>query len=318
MSATGRIAWIDSAKGWVTLLALISSVPHVPDPLLRWLYAFLVPLAVFLSGFVWKNTTSESGIVVIRQLAHRWLWPYFILMLLSWVWGFMQGHQNGWRPMIGLVLGLDGFGHWMETNPALWFFPFLFSVHLLAHQLFKIHELWVLGFSFLGLLWLRFSPIPLPWGLDMAMAALPFFLLGVKLRVWNIWMEPRRWSPWVAFVFLIVLTIAASKNGIPLADWSAGKLRPEWAVIPIALFGVVAWLPMARLMDLSWIGRHSLWIYGLHYPLYQLFSDMFGWLIGRAPHSPDFLYLVVFYPVVATLLVVRIRKWLLRRDQLST
>jgi len=302
----------------VTLLALMSSVPHAPESLIKWFYAFLVPLAVFLSGFVWKDTSTYADRVVIRQLIRRWFLPYLFLTLVSWILGLLLGNISWWRSAIGLLYGVDGFGHWMEGNSALWFFPFLISVHFIAHWLWKYHWLWIVGLSFLGLIWLRFSPFPMPWGLDVALVAMPFFALGAKLRHLNLWKEPRRWSPWISFAFLIVFTLGALKGWIPLADWNAGRLRPEWVVMSLSIMGLAAWLPMARLMDLSWIGRHSLWIYGLHIPLYHVFSWVVSLLLGRSLHSPDFLYLMIFYPLGASLLVMRARIWLMSRNQFST
>lgn len=302
----------------MTLLALMSSVPHAPDSLIKWLSIFWVPLTVFISGFVWNNTVSSSGKMGIRILSRRWLLPYVVLSVISWIIDLVQGNSAWWRPAIGLLYGVDGFGHWMGGNGALWLFPFLFSVHFLAQKLLSYHWIWGVIASSLGFTWLHFSPFPMPWGMDVALAIYPFFLLGLKMRSWNVWVKPRRWSPWIAFGLLIGLSMGALNGWIPLADWNAGRLRPEWVVMSLSLLGVISWLPIARLLNLAKMGRHSLWIYGLHIPLFQIFSWLIGLLVGRALHSPDFLYLVVLYPVLATLLVMRIRHWLWTRNELST
>ena len=198
-----RITWLDFAKGVAIILVVLGHVIKHGTDLYKIIFVFHMPFFFVTAGFL-LNLDKWSGDKNFRPFAakifKRLLVPYYVAELL-------------WYP-IWLVVCREG-GHldhlwdWCEIEPLkalsaifigngndiglilgqLWFLPALFCTEIIFITLYnrlnnigaEIFTLTVATASSLG-----FSLIPLPLGVDIALAAQIFLLAGVLIRRYNV------------------------------------------------------------------------------------------------------------------------------------
>lgn len=157
-----------------------------------YIYSFHMPLFFFLSGLMLNLTRLRWGLLAtLQHYSFRLLVPYFLFSLITWVpWVLFTRHLGAdvalnipaWKPLIGTFYGV-GIDGWLQHNAMLWFFPCLFLVHILFHQLwcyFRGRWLFslVLACAALGYLLSSKLPFRAPWGAEATLLAMPFYALG--------------------------------------------------------------------------------------------------------------------------------------------
>lgn len=312
--AENRNLWGDAAKGVGILLVLYGHMPYVPDRFADWIYAFHMPLFMVLSGYFWKARVDRSIPEMIRVEFRSLVKPYVLFWLLSWVFWLAKSHALGreiewWRPVFGLLYGIDGASHWLENNAVLWFFPFLFvlrvSFALLWRLPGKVRLFSGLAGFLAGGLWIGLGDYPLPWSLDYALYAWPWFGWGIlaKQRSW----VPRQSMGYRALGVLLLagLGVFASLDLFPRMVWNGGRLLPLWLFILGTMAGVVGvlWLRWPGFLEksLAYLGRRTLWVFALHLPCYSLIAAAWSLLTRSPPSAEDPRYFVFqfFMPLLA-------------------
>lgn len=195
MAANARSAELDMVRGIAILfvVAIHIGLPPGWDHLLR---AVALPAFFIVSGYLFREPTEKSSIKELAAGRFRSLLvPYMtacVLSYLLWLVTMFIGdvRQEGfpwYKPLVGIFYGNDP-GGWMGLNGPLWFLICLFSAQMLfglALKGLRNTSLWAQSIVFLavGLAgWGIGQLVFLPWGLDLAMAALPFLFAGRLLR----------------------------------------------------------------------------------------------------------------------------------------
>ena len=123
---TQRLQYIDALKGVAILLVVLGHSLQNFDPDLEWLpsraiYAFHMPLFMFVSGFVsWKVYKWAS----VKKRAVQLLIPFFFSIVLAWFvnyWGFWSA--DGFLSYTSKVI--------IQPDLGLWFLWVLFFISIL-------------------------------------------------------------------------------------------------------------------------------------------------------------------------------------------
>lgn len=292
-----RYDYIDYAKGFGILLVVWAHILIV-----GWshqiIYAFHMPLFFFISGMLFRKDkyTSLRQFIIVR--AKRLLIPYFIYSVVTWaVWAVFRYLRHDevasfWKPLLQTFFA-QGSGEFMVHNSALWFVPCLFAVEILYYLFSLVNRQWLtLVFCFLtaaaGVVLARIFGADylflLPWNLDAAFYALPFY--GVANTVMRYTSHSKlldyckKNRKTVIIVALISVAIMVNM-ALTCGECSMGSSSyncNEWVFFERALCGCVALLLISlwissfdripKIMQwIRWCGVNSLDIMCLHIPI---------------------------------------------------
>ncbi len=245
-----RLDYIDILKGCGILLMVLGHMWFEQFDYETYIYAFHMPLFVLLSGYLYK-TPGNLGAGLRRKMKSL-LFPYFVFGMIYFFGYMIFAYQPGaeWAPYLKSIflISVDG----LPYESALWFLMALFwtwLIYVLLERACK--DPWVLGILLIllgavGSLWGSYVPFLLPWGIQNALAMLPFFGLGHLFRslqgkspilgAWERLSVAKR-----VFVLIIGLVV----NGIFIYKNGKVDLRSQtWQMIPATYFNAVCavWL----------------------------------------------------------------------------
>lgn len=292
-----RYDYIDYAKGFGILLVVWAHILIV-----GWshqiIYAFHMPLFFFISGMLFRKDkyTSLRQFVTVR--AKRLLMPYFIYSVVTWaVWAVFRFLRHDevasfWNPLLQTFIA-QGSGEFMVHNSALWFIPCLFAVEIIYYLFSRVNSQWLtLVFCFLAAaLGVALSRIfgadylfLLPWNLDAAFYALPFYGVANTVmqytshsKLLDYCKNNRKTVFLAALISATIMVYMALTNG-ECSMGSSSYNCNEWIFFERALCGCVALLLISLWISsfektpkimrwIKWCGTNSLDIMCLHIPI---------------------------------------------------
>lgn len=291
---TSRDPGLDALRGFLILCVVVGHMPL--GNFLGWqpewwswlnetLYLFHVPLflalgCLFAPGLQWRPLTRSLLAILI---------PYVL-------WFAWQQHQVlSQQPTIWLQWLARG--NFAALQSILWFLPALISARMFSSLLqlcvtrpgglIAVAGLWLVSFAYLD--WLVAQHASIPFGLDVVLMCLPYFVLIfiVERQRSNLeWIPPYAWlclaiglgcwmyineplkthTPWHKRIDLAQLSLPHTLGAYLI--WSA--LGVSWWMT----FRRISWYPLLLL------GRHSLPIYLIHY-------EVFKWFLIRPQQLPS-------------------------------
>lgn len=302
--ANSRIRWLDLAKG-LGILSVMWGHIMLGGWTHDMIYAFHMPAFFFLSGMVFRRERYKNFGAYALHRGRKLLLPYLFWSVVTWGWWVLDLRLRAqkppkagiWAPLLQTLLA-QGSAKYLIHNVALWFVPCLVLVCLIYWWISRLPDwavlLCCLGFWVLGRLMMLPNPITdftkLPWNMDVAFCALPYYALGNLLtrrlppdRLARTLQEDRLswWTVWVACFFLLLL--GTFYNGTAsLAQSEFGESYLTFQIV--ALFGTASLLIFSALADgwsknglpkaadrclnaLAWFGSRSLDIMMIHIPI---------------------------------------------------
>lgn len=181
-----RIQWIDCAKGIGSLCVIIGHMEF--GALSKWTLLFTMPLFFFINGCLFSSAASFGKFVCkkFRSL----LTPYLSLGMI--VMGFnilIQVYSGGITlKSIRVMQVFADFFIQRRAYGVIWFLPCLFLINILCY--FLVHafgtgrKLVLISFAFyiLGMINYQTAKAILPWNFDIALVAVPYFVVGILYR----------------------------------------------------------------------------------------------------------------------------------------
>ncbi|GAA6140481.1 acyltransferase family protein [Hydrogenophaga sp. 5NK40-0174] len=280
--STGRITWIDSAKGLGIALIVLGHITSVSDPsaLYVYIYAFHVPLFFFISGLTLKPGRHGFGHMLAAK-AKTLLLPYFVYAMLGYAFylaGYLaalklnlqleQFRYGLWPPLLGVFYGSLGDGH--LVNAPVWFIVSLFCAFVMGWAINTWIRLTVVRWAFVAVIaaigyWVS-REIKLPWSLGPAMVGLVFLQGGFEYAQ-NMRRQASKVSLWIGFGLLVAGSFFAMSNGfVTLAEVVLGNPARYLAHGFIGLFMVIYFCRALgeRGQWLAWLGQYSMAIMVIH------------------------------------------------------
>ena len=185
-----RIDYIDYAKalGMLTIIWGHTKLTGISN---EFVYAFHIPLFFFLSGMVFNRDRYDGFRSFFIRKVKTLLYPYLIFSVVTWAFWASYSYithapvKSYWMPLLQTFVA-QGSGGFLEHNVPLWFVTCLFVVEMLYWLISKLKDWQNIVVSILcavvGYLLVyrcKFWDFRLlPWSIESALMAMPFFALG--------------------------------------------------------------------------------------------------------------------------------------------
>lgn len=269
-----RLDWIDMAKGFGILMVMLGHINWgIPNKLV---YSCHLPLFFFLSGYVFSR--KDSFKTFGKQKVKTILLPHFLLAipLLYFIPMYETSYSFKQLPEIILRFILQ------IRMSTLWYLGCLFVVSFFFYWILskakKTLTRWItIGIlAVIGLLYARFHGPWLPWNIDTALTALPFFGLGYEFKLhqegFSAWYDVKKKGFKIGMAILLFfinmltngLTWLIARNGLEMY-WSHYGFEPftyisavSGIAFVIVISKAVTWRPI------RYIGRNSLIYFAWH------------------------------------------------------
>lgn len=293
-SDSKRIAWVDCAKGITILLVIMGHVIgwNWWGAVLRGvIFSFHMPLFFVLSSYTFRSSTDEGDFLRrSRKSAVHLLRPVLIVTALIALINLRVEHDllinpHFWRDTLYqlVIAGATGVKFGSLRIPAigsLWFFYVLFF----GRSIYDYLQLnlspskcaimvWVI--SLIGVL-LGIAGASVPFSLDIALAVMPFFWLGNRMKDFRL--DRFDQKPWLKLLCFAALWLANLWMQYPdhLVDTYLELALKRYPFFPLCFLCAAAGILflcefsylLTRIPCLSvpftWIGRNSLYLLCIH------------------------------------------------------
>lgn len=323
-----RLDYIDISKGIGILLVIIGHISYTPESIDIYLSAFHMPLFFFLAGVTYNNQKYQSFTYLFGQKIKAILIPYFIFSMIMVFWlttrDFasaiyyntlqMTGGGGGiilrfFRNLLAVVIQIRR----TQLGIGVWFLPCIFLNFLMLNLILKVSNkkiitliISIMCFT-VGYFYSKFlHDYPLPWGLDAAFCSILFMTLGTLIEN-NLEKILRDFSKFILPISFMLLTLFAWLNykytGSGCGMWSSIYGNYLFYLIG-ALSGIAFTLSFSFMLKhglLSEIGRRSIYYYGLHVILIQIFSAIVSKVFVNYLQN---IYFQVLMTVIITALII--------------
>lgn len=262
--ATGRVVWIDVARGIVILLMVLGHT-GVPEPVAKFIWSFHMPFFFVISG-VFFSSKSDFRIFV-KKKAFSLLIPYAIFAVIV----LAALYPTEYNDLSQVYNGMEAY--------ALWFIPVLFMAEVIFYPISKLPKtaLWISPAAFLCLGYvLSKLSVHLPYKVEVVPFALIFVSLGF---IFSREVKDLRQISVIWLLFLVPLNIALSWL-LPRLDMCFNIYGYPLANVANAILGTLAMLLIGILICdykalkgkilkcggklvcsyLDWLGRNTLFV----------------------------------------------------------
>ncbi|MCM0342218.1 acyltransferase family protein [Bacteroides fragilis] len=278
---------IDILKGIGILSVIIAHLTQIW--LLRGLlYSFHMPLFFLASGYFFHYTSLPQ---LLRRISRQLLLPYLIFCTLQTIFILITGHLDMGSETMGtnllqclkMIIFADGYFNktliWGNIPPVaiLWFLPAMFWCRIIYNIISRLQysPLWAALISMISV-YLGGHIINLPFGIFEGGQAVIFYMIGHQYA------QHQKSTRRISTVVLTTLWLLAFLfSYMSMADFSygfwplnvVGAAGGTWVV-----YNFAQWLNnhFNRISnELNWLGRNSLYIFGIHAILMILQGHIF-------------------------------------------
>jgi len=287
-------------------------------------FIYILPVFFFLSGHVFDGERHPDPREFIRTRAAMLLVPYFFFIILRtalYVGHLEDGSYGLEEAVIGILFSIKT-PEFMVVANAVWFLPCMFVLSVVYYALDRAPHRNVVApvasiiLGILGLHNLAYGD-PLPWSIDYALFALPFYSLGHSLRGrLPRSMEGQRAVLAVVLLVSIVVTWylynafyqGRSWFGMEADPYSSGFLFRTGVIYLISLPVIAAFIAAAMLLPenrgAKKLGLNTIVILAVHSLFLYALSLMFESIGVDANADPDLsIPWRIIYTALSTLLM---------------
>lgn len=308
-STKKRIDFVDLTKGVCIILVVMA---HINGAFAKFdessmVSCFRMPLYFFISGIFFKSYEGFLGFFIrkINKLLIPFTFFYVAAFLLKYaVWKIAPGVFHlpvQWNEMLVIFHGHD----LIKFNPPIWFLIALFNCNILFYMIHFLREkhlklmfaitllLGITGF-YMGKLHFE-----LPFYIDVAMTALPFYVAGFWIRRYNFFLFPHRFDKLIPLFIVAALTImyfTATTPGMRTNSYN-GNIFQFYIAALAGIFMIMLFCKKVKHIPIvSYLGRYSVITLGIHGPILH-FSGQF---VSRYIHNE---WILAFTLLLTTLAI---------------
>ena len=303
-----RLEYIDFIKGFGIFLVVLG---HATLPRSPYIYSFHVPLFFFISGYFFKDKPVLEN---LKSKLKRIYFPFVISNVLTWLFfvtiDLLKGVPAGKQSYIDLLRTIAGIDSSVPQNGPLWFLLCLFSlsVMFILITLIKTEYLRliiVLALSVSGYFLSR-AVSDLPFKIETAMMMAPFFYAGNVFGRYGFSDRIDKFSGIAVFNISVLLSylnyVTNSYNlklsgieRISVLENSYGNVFLFYfSALCAIIFITVISKKIIRISAVNYLGKNSLIILCLHYPVLQYVERI----------HPAFLGSSLFFDLISSLITV--------------
>lgn len=333
-----RIEYIDIAKGLGMLLVIWG---HIRETGISnaMVYAFHMPLFFFLSGMMFDRHKYSSVAELIKRRIKTLLIPYLLFSVATWIfwagYNLVLGNEvkSYWMPLLQTVIS-QGSGGYLVHNSPLWFVTCLFMVEMIYYFASRFSVQWTVIICVLCAVAGNFMIAPesplryLPWSFDMAMCAVPFYMLGNLVseylgheRLCGFVNQRKALSIFLVLLGIVFLYFGAIING-PVS-MGHRKLNIEYVFYPLACIGIAEHLILSILLSnipskavglIRWIGNYSFRVMAVQTPIKGVVLVVLGFIfhktVGELSDTTSYSILAFVISLIAVCITVWVIYWL--------
>jgi len=318
-----HIYWLDALKTLGLFFVVFGHSYDTGGKLHDYIYSFHIPLFFFISGYLVKpESLSRNFSWYWRRHFQALLLPYVTFGAITYLLWLSAGRFHGRdlalaippiKPLVGMLYGV-GDDHWLRHNTALWFFPSLFSLHIIFYWLRRCcNDLGlayaVILLSLVGATARTYLTFRLPWGIEWACLGLMFYWVGHLMR--SLAFEPRHIKPLWSYLALPVC-LAIQILGIQAkgrVDINNIQIDNLIAFYLAAFSGIMFWGIISQILPphrtISSIARESMIIFPLHNLCFWAITFIAGITLQLPPdfRQGSILAAVIYTTITFTILV---------------
>lgn len=297
-----RIEWIDTAKGFCILLVVLQHCAQflqVSYPLQNFFLTFRMPLYFILSGLFFKTYEGFGGFA--KRKINKLLIPYtFFFIVTSILIPVIVYHFSGYKIWFYSDYGVNGlrfiFSEQIICNPSIWFLYCLFVVNIIFYVIHIIckNDLIILTLSlFIGAIGIGLSvfQINIPYFIDSALSATPFFCFGWWLRKKTNYLQNKSFSRLIGIKRIAYIIVSAllligiaffiykyNHGKLSIRSNSYGDVLGILEFYPYGILGTMLVLQISKTLGtipiISYLGRYSIIVLCTHVYILQFSSEL--------------------------------------------
>lgn len=312
-----RIEWVDVSKVlviWLMVLGHVLEKTGLDAVVRNMIYSFHMPFFFFISGFLYKNKTSNFWQYTIAN-AKSLLIPYVFLRLCSFTLLIPYILFTSLDVSTYLSDFVSGGGN--SPGGASWFLLCFFCVKELYYWIDKlaIGGKWVLIVTIAAISYV--IPFRLFWNLDGAFMAIPFFFIGNQYKQFIASALPKMHfchKTMGLFVLLLLLVLVLSRlQGVEsIYDTIFGNY--PLLFYPLAFIGITAVLLFSNWLKSNHgcevYSKGTIVVMGLHGAIYPYIMLVYRVLVRPLLSAPLNLLCEIVLSIVILLLLYYPIIWL--------
>lgn len=304
-----RIDFVDLTKGICIILVVMAHVGGAFEKLDNYsmIACFRMPLYFFISGIFFKSYEGFFGFLIrkINKLIVPFLFFYLAAFLLKYaIWKVAPGAFRlpvYWSELLVAFEGHD----LIKFNPPIWFLLALFNcsilfyiIHFLRDKNIKLMFAATLLIGAAGYYMGKFH-IELPFYIDVAMTALPFYVAGFWIRRYNFFLFPQhrfdKMIPIFVILALVVMYFTGTTPGMRTNSYNGNIFQLYIAALAGIFMIMILSKRFKKLPIISYLGRYSVITLGIHGPILHFA----GQLLGRYIHNAWLLAFTLLFLTLA-------------------
>ncbi len=276
-----RINWIDALKGLSIFFVIVGhninvEYGFIPTVTKSFIYSWHIPLFFFLSGICFSTKDNIRNFIIkkIRTLIIPMVVFSIINILVDYIFYglLLNTSQRNIEYLINSLIGIILQQRGQTYNSYLWFLPCMFWVQILLYLLVKFLKtkrnlvLVMLMLFTVGILFIKFVGIMLPWEIETSLIALIFTGIGFIVKD-NIHFlgKVSKWYSIIAFVICGIITYINTVYNGEHVDLATNTIGLPITYLIGAFSGICGWCilfyKMNNIKILNYIGKNSLIYY---------------------------------------------------------
>lgn len=275
-----REHYLDVLKGIGILFVVFGHITHVWG-LRGYIWGFHMPLFFLVSGMLFDRIKYQSFSVFLKKRINGLVLPYFFLAFVNLgLWCVTKNHMkevddSTW---VDQLLGIF-YGNMNGAVGALWFLPALFSMECIFYVISFLGNRWVVLLvtviaNVIGFVLLKTPLEYLPWGINLALIAMPFYGIG---NVFAHEINSIKKKSFLLKILAVLVCAILSYLLLPIThyDLSMHSFANYYGYIPVGLCGIFTYLFLSQIINsnkvLEWLGRNTLVLIAFHGTTYRVF-----------------------------------------------
>lgn len=313
-----RIVYWDIAKGFAILLMILGHT-QVPDYLRIIIFSFHMPFFIIANGFFIKAYDIKR---TFCRSVKTLLYPYMITCLISAIIYAFMGNGEGQfincflykiKAMLGGMSKISVRFQNLESVWVVWFVCCLFITRNLYVIIMKIFENYSKSIRIMAILLLavigqcigKYYAF-MPWSLDVALTSLVFIAFGDWMRKSNYMKKGYFYTFVLPMIIWIYFLLTGTNIELAMRSYPLGVLSIVEAIAgSIVLAAVSQFLSrfMGISMVMSWIGKNSMIILGIHC-IELMYFDWNRWVYQYLPISLNWFREFVIKSIVILVITI--------------
>lgn len=284
-----RIDFLDASKGIGILLVILGHILTDKNILLKFIYAFHMPLFFIIAGYVYNEEKYKKYTILdfFKKKFKSYIIPYFRMACICLIiFGVILNYrENGignifYNQLITYVKGIVYSKCYLETTPncsPIWFLTCLFCIEVIFYFIYKYVKkkyIPVIICFILGVILNKIGIINLPWNLDIALFALPFMYFGLLMNKYNFLNNYKH--PYTILFLVIFLLSVCFNTTINFNSRHLGNVIFTYlGAISMSLIVLYYSKYLEKSKILKFFGKNTMFIIGYNYAINYLYLGYF-------------------------------------------